>query len=285
MIAGARSLLYVPGDRADRLAKAWGRGADALIVDLEDAVAPDRKPLARRVVRDWLGAQPPELAARVLVRVTADEPADDLAAIPVPVGAVMVAKAEIPLVARVAELLGAQESSLGWAPGTTAIVPLIETARGLLQAVDLATAPRVRTLAIGRADLAGELGLRVDPDGPEFRSLMLGLVVACAASGIAPPIAPTATDFRRLDALRESTSRLLELGFRGRTAVHPDQLAVINEVFTPTAQELAEARAAVEGFQRAGGGAHAEGGRMIDAAVVRSMREVLSREHPPAGSR
>ena len=126
------------------------------------------------------------------------------------------------------------------------MIPLIETARGLLAAVELASTRRAVRLAIGRADLAAELGLGIDQEGPEFRSILLDIVIASAAAGISAPLAPTSTDFRDLDALRSSTAQLMRLGYRSRTAVHPAQLAVINEVFTPSADEVERARALVE---------------------------------------
>lgn len=275
-----RSHLYVPGDQPERLAKVLTRGADGIILDLEDAVTADRKDLARQTVTDWLRSHA-ESTTVVWLRVNAEEPHLDVAVLTAPASAVMLPKAEPDTVERLAALLAEREAQLGLAEGTFAIVPLIESARGLLAAPQLAEAPRVSRLAIGRADLAGELGLGVDPEGPEFYGLMLGLVVASAAAGIAAPVAPTSTDFRDLDALRDSTERLLRLGYRGRTAVHPAQVAVINEVFTPSEVEVAEARRLVEAFERSvasGSGAFAdEGGRMVDAAVVRSARDVLSR--------
>jgi citrate lyase subunit beta/citryl-CoA lyase len=275
-----RSHLYVPADRPDHLAKVLGRGADGIIIDFEDAVTRDRKPLARQVAAEWL-AENPAAPVTVWVRLTVEEPQLDLEAVVAPVEAVMVPKAEVESVTAVGELLGARETALGLAAGSFAIVPLIETARGLLAAPELAALPRVSRLAIGRADLAGELGLSVDPDGPEFRSLMLGLVVASSAARIAAPLAPTSTDFRDLEALRTSTEQLLRLGFRGRTAVHPAQLAIINEVFTPSDDAVARATELVDAFERAerdGSGVFADDeGRMIDAAVVKSARDILSR--------
>lgn len=275
-----RSHLYVPADRPDHLAKVLGRGADGIILDLEDAVTLDRKPLARETATRWL-TENPEAPLTVWVRLTVEEPQFDIKAIVAPVSAVMVPKAEVDSVAAVAELLDAREAELGLPRGTITIVPLIETARGLLSALELAEFPRVSRLAIGRADLAGELGLSVDPEGMEFRGLMLGLVVASSAAGVEAPVAPTSTDFRDLDALRASTEQLLRLGFRGRTAVHPAQLAIINEVFTPSDDEVAKASELVEAFervQRDGSGVFADDqGRMIDAAVVKSARDVLAR--------
>lgn len=275
-----RSHLYVPADRPDRLAKVLERGADGIILDLEDAVTLDRKQLARETAARWLGENP-SAPLTVWLRLTVEEPQLDIEAVVAPATAVMVPKAEAESVTAVASLLDARETVLGLPRGTIAIVPLIETARGLLSAHELSTLPRVSRLAIGRADLAGELGLSVDPEGPEFHTLMLGLVVASSAAGIAAPVAPTSTDFRDLGALRASTEQLLRLGFRGRTAVHPAQVPVINEVFTPSDDEVTRAAELVDAFERAqqdGSGVFADDeGRMIDAAVVKSARDVLAR--------
>lgn len=275
-----RSYLYVPGDQGDRLEKALVRGADALILDLEDAVAPQSKAAARDLVGDWIQRNAANAQA-VWLRITADDAAADIAAITGPIAGVMVPRAESVLLAEVDRMLTALESRLDTAVGSLAVVPLIETARGLLSAVDLASAPRTVRLAIGRADLAGELGLGIDHEGPEFRSILLQLVIASSAAGIAAPLAPTSTDFRDLDALRASTEQLLRLGYRGRTAVHPAQLAVINDVFTPSADEVQRALRLVAAFdesERNGSGVITdENGRMVDAAVVRSARDTLQR--------
>lgn len=276
----ARSLLYVPGDQRDRLDKAFSRGADGLLIDLEDAVAPGKKALARDTVAEWMTVQAARADA-VWLRINADSPDDDIASISAPILGVMVPRAERELLVSVAELLGAHERRLGLDSGTFAIIPLIETARGLLDAVALAELPRVVRLAIGRADLAGELGLSIDPEGPEFRSILLQLVIASSAAQIAAPLAPTSTDFRDLEALRVSTEQLLKLGFRGRSAVHPAQLPVINEVFTPAPSEVDRAKrliALFEAAERSGSGvAIGDDGRMVDAAVVRSAREIVQR--------
>lgn len=270
----------MPGDQGDRLEKALGRGADALILDLEDAVAPQSKVAGRELVGDWIHRNAASAQA-VWLRITADDPAADIAAITASIAGVMVPRAESALLADVHGLLTTRESELGIPDGSLAVIPLIETARGLLSALDLASAPRTARLAIGRADLAGELGLGIDHEGPEFRSILLQLVIASSAAGIAAPVAPTSTDFRDLDALRASTEQLLRLGYRGRTAVHPAQLAVINEVFTPSPEEVQRAERLVAAFdeaERNGSGVTTdESGRMVDAAVVRSARDTLQR--------
>jgi citrate lyase subunit beta/citryl-CoA lyase len=284
-----RSYLYVPGDQGDRLEKALTRDADALILDLEDAVAPQSKTAARELVADWMRRNAASGEA-VWLRITAEDPAADIAAIGAPIAGVMVPRAESPLLREVDGLLSAREKDLGIPEGALAVIPLIETARGLLDAVALASADRTARLAIGRADLAGELGLGVDPEGPEFRSILLQLVIASSAAGVAPPVAPTSTDIRDLEALRTSTEQLLRLGFRGRTAVHPAQLSVINEVFTPSEDEVERAERLVAAFEEAERGGSGvitdDNGRMVDVAVVRSAREVLQRAgQAPRGPR
>ena len=276
-----RSYLYVPGDHEGRLSGASGRGADALILDLEDSVPMQNKAAARDLVAHWL-AHPPATSAQLWVRINSTSPDADIAsAVVAGVTGVMVPKAEPELLARVGELLADRERSLRLPPRSVRTIPLIETARGLLAAVEQARMPRVLRLAIGRADLAAELALGVDPEGDEFRPLLLQIVVASAAAGIAPPVAPTSTDFQDLGALRGSTERLLNLGFRGRSAIHPAQLETINAVFTPTAAAVKRAERLVAAFDAAGhagsGVTTDEDGRMVDIAVVRSARELLSR--------
>ena len=169
------------------------------------------------------------------------------------------------------------------------VLALIETAAGLLAAPAIAAADRVVRLGIGEVDLAAELNLRLSPGREEMTPLRLQIVVSSAAAGIAPPVAPVATDVRDLGALRQTTDAALRLGFRARTAIHPAQLAVINAVFTPSAEEVSRARQLVTAFERAEalgtGVITGEDGEMIDLAVVRSAREVLGRAGacPPGG--
>jgi citrate lyase subunit beta/citryl-CoA lyase len=280
----ARSYLYVPGDQPDRLAKAVDRGADALIVDLEDSVAVASKAAARVITAEWL-ARRAEHRCQVWIRVNADALADDLRAV---VGAridgIVVPKAEPELLREADRLLTELEHERGLA-STVAVIGLVETARGLLRAAEVAAAPRVLRLGIGEADLLAELRIQPSESRRELTSLRLQVVVASAAAGIAAPVAPTSTDFRDLDAFRETTRELMKLGFRARTAVHPAQVPVINEVFTPDPDEVARARRIVAAYeaavQRGSGVCVDEKGRMVDVAVIRSAREVLDRADRP----
>jgi citrate lyase subunit beta / citryl-CoA lyase len=273
----ARSYLYVPGIEPDRLATSLGRGADAVIADLEDAVAVDAKAAARETVATWLAGLPAS-AVQVWVRINAQSPDDDVAVLTGRAAGVVVAKADRALLERVDAVLADRERDLGLLRGSFGVLPLIESAVGLLDLPAVAAGPRVHRVGIGEADLIGELGLRPGTERAELAPIRLQAVVASAAAGIRAPVAPTSTDFRDLATFRTTSQALLALGFRGRTAVHPAQVPVINEVFTPTVEEVGAARALVELFEAAGSGVVVdERGRMVDEAVVRSAREVLSR--------
>jgi citrate lyase subunit beta / citryl-CoA lyase len=278
---GARSYLYVPGDSGRRLDRALARGADALILDLEDAVAATAKADARVLVGRWI-SEHEAATAELWVRLNHGSLALDIEGIAgVNLTGVVVPKAEPAVLAETDELLTFQERRTGLPSRSIAVLALIETARGLMSAADLASAPRVVRLGIGEVDLAADLRVELTDAGEEMTPLRLQVVVASAAAGIGAPVAPVARDYRDLGALRRSTHALRGLGFRARTAIHPAQVTVINEVFTPTTEEIQAARRLVDSFaaaERAGKGVLTDGrGQMVDAAVVRAARETLRR--------
>jgi citrate lyase subunit beta/citryl-CoA lyase len=280
----ARSYLYVPGDRDEVLVKAPTRGADALVLDLEDAVVEHRKADARETVRAFLAGAGAgtESGPELWVRVNSDRVDDDIRGVACPaLRGVWVPKAEPALLREVDAALTAEEHRHGLAAGTFRVVALLETARGVLAAADVAASPRVLRLGIGEADLAGELGLQPGPDRAELAPIRSQVVVASAAAAIAPPVGPVETALRDLDRLEQTTRVLLRQGFRARTAVHPGQLKVINSVFTPSPAEVAAARAVLDRLaeaERFGSGVATDAdGRMLDRAVVRSASELLQR--------
>lgn len=277
----ARSYLYVPGDRPDRLAGALTRGADALIADLEDAVAPARKRQAREQVRAWLDADPadgPGAGPQRWVRINANSLEADLGAVvTAALTGVVVPKSEPDQLAAVDAMLRDLEAERGLAAGSVAVLPLLESAVGLERVAEVAATPRVLRLGLGEADLAADLGLVLDEERTVLTPLRLGIVVASAAAGVSRPVGPTSTAFRDLDAFRRSGKALRKLGFRGRTAIHPGQIDVIHEVFTPSADEVAAARDMLARFEAADGGGSVDAeGRFIDLALVRNAREVLA---------
>lgn len=271
----ARSALYVPGDASDKLAKALDRGADEIIVDLEDAVAPAGKDAARDLVRVWLHDLPILANVGVWVRLnTGDLRETDVRAIadaPALTG-VMVAKTET------AEELVELDRLLTSLGSTAAVVPLLESASAVLNAVAIAKAPRVQRLQIGEADLRADIGVTPGEDERELLHVRSHVVLASTAAGIAPPIAPVSTNFRDLDAFRASTEALARLGFVGRACIHPAQVAVANEVFTPSEEQVTRARALVEKWERDGAGVAVDDrGQFVDEAVIRQARLVLAR--------
>jgi citrate lyase subunit beta/citryl-CoA lyase len=272
------SFLYVPADRPDRAAKAFGLSGGAapgaVILDLEDGVAPSAKDGARAELPGILGDRPAGGCA-VWVRIGGDgSPETDLEVVAgLDVDGVILPKATSAALTVAVQML----SSLG---RSLPVAPLIESARGLLDAPAMAAHPAVRRLAIGEADLTADLGLHPSAGDPELVPLRLQVVVASAAAGIGAPTGPVSTEFRDLDALRVSTEALRSQGFGSRSAIHPSQVPVINEVFTPAEDELARARELLDAYDTAmarGEGAFVgPDGRMVDEAVVRSARHLLS---------
>lgn len=276
-----RSYLYVPGNDPAKLAKATQRGADALIVDLEDAVPADAKDAARAIVAAWL---PDADAASVEIWVRVNPGPLGLLDVAAVAGAklrgVMVAKTEsVAELAAIDEALSTAEREQGLVLGSIGVVPLLESASAVLAAQEIARAPRVVRLQVGEADLAADIGLTPSADESEWAAIRSQTVLISAAAGISPPVAPVSTNFRDLEAYAESTRALSRRGFVGRACIHPAQIAVANEIFTPTDEVVGGARELVRLFDDAVsqgvGVIVGPDGRMIDEAVVRQARRVI----------
>jgi len=280
----ARSYLYVPGDQARKLQHALASGADAIIADLEDAVAPAAKADARRTVADWLATQLDSDQPELWIRVNSSRLlADDVHAIVGPaVTGICLPKTHAPEQVRsLGELLATAEQGAGLAEGSIKLVPLLESAAGILSVRAVAQEPRVWQLGLGELDLCAEAGIQPSADERELLSIRIQVVLASAAAGLAPPIGPVSTNFRDLVALRHSTEALRRVGFGSRWAIHPAQVPVINQTFTPSLEEVEAARRLVERHDGAldqGVGVYVdEDGHMVDEAVVRSARRTLAR--------
>lgn len=275
-----RSFLYVPGDRADLFAKACAGPADAVVLDLEDAVPLTGKADARDAVRRFLDAQTVPGSTELWVRVDPLGLAADLDAVAHPrLAGLFVAGCTPAVLAEVAEGVTRRERERGLAPGAVRVVGLVESAAGLLSLAEMAAHPRLTAFGIGEVDLLGDLRMaRSARTEAAVLQLRTQVVVHSAAAGLDAPVAPTSTDFRDLDAFAESTRLALDLGFRSRTAIHPGQVPVIHDVLTPGPQEIEAARDVVRRFEAADGGVTTDArGRLIDAAVVRGARETLAR--------
>ena len=264
--------LYVPGDRPDRFDKALASGADVVIIDLEDAVAPAHKGVARANARAYLATARSE---RIDVRVNdlrTEWGAADCAAISdAPgLGGVRVPKVERDRdVAAVRAALGARPIPLHC---------LIETARGVEAAFEIAIAdPLVRSIALGEADLRSALGVDTE-DGLLWSRGRI--VVAARAAGLPAPAMSVYADIEDLEGLRDSCRRGRALGFLGRAAIHPRQLPVIAEAFIPTDAEIAEARTLLDALVSAGrqdvGVAVLPNGRFVDRAMIEAAERVIA---------
>jgi citrate lyase subunit beta/citryl-CoA lyase len=273
-----RSYLYVPGNAGDKLAKALTRGADALILDLEDAVPLAEKDRARDAVLGWLGWQPADGDVELWVRVNSgalrEADVAALAGCEALTGLVLAKAEDADEVGRVAALLTEHGDT------TTRLSPLLETGAAILDAPAIARQERVHSRQIGEVDLAGDLGLEPGPDEAELAPARALVVMASAAAGLATPPGPVSPITRDLDAYRESTQRVRRQGFLGRACIHPAQVQVVHEVFNPTEAEVARAREVLELVDRAearGAGVILDdAGRMIDPAVTRAAHRVLA---------
>ncbi|MBB3041535.1 HpcH/HpaI aldolase/citrate lyase family protein [Nocardioides soli] len=282
--AAVRSHLYVPGDRPELFARALQRGADALILDLEDAVAWPRKQRAREAVAEFVaGHAVSDDPTQLWVRVNAESWRDDVTAVVAP-GLSGLCLAKTPgaaYVAAVAALLDELEDARGLDVGAVALSPLLEDAAAVLAAPAIAAASRVARLQVGEVDLAADCGIEPGADGAELAWVRGQVVLASAAARIEAPVGPVTTDFTDLDALRSSTDALRRMGYGSRACIHPAQVTVVNDVFTPRPDEIDRAREIVDRFERAeqaGDGVLLDAdGRMIDLAVVRNARRVLAR--------
>ncbi len=287
MTQAARSYLYVPGDQPSKLDSAAGRGADALVLDLEDAVAPGRAEQARALVAEHLRAAAPGSGPQRWVRVSTEGLEDDAVAVvgPALVG-LFVPKVDSEQVTRADAVLGRLEAERGLPVGSVRLIGLVEHAEGLRDAAEVASHPRVDRLGLGEADLAADLGLVPGPEREELWPYRTQLVLASALARCGRPVGPVETDLRDTELLERSTARLLRQGFRARTALTPAQVAVVNRVLTPSADEVARATAVVEALEaaaRSGSGVAVDAaGRIVDEAVARSAREVLDRARPHA---
>ena len=244
-----RSVMITPGHRPERLAKAVGLAADSLIFDLEDAVPPARKVEARAVVAQALTELSFGRRERA-VRLNAIGSADfiaDMAALPwARIDAVMLPKVERPQ--DLQQLDAALDAA---APGRDiAVIATLETPRGILNALQIADAsPRLAAFFLGPGDYTMQTGGRITPRVLEFPRQML--VAAAGAVGAQALDAPYLADLRDVVATRQDAQAARELGFSGKVVFHPDQIAPVNDAFTPSAEEVAKAKRYIAAFQEA----------------------------------
>ena len=284
-----RSLLFVPGDSERKLEKGLGSGADVLIVDLEDSVAPARKAAARAVAAEFLSSRAGQPGPTLYVRVNdfstglTDE---DLAAVVKagPHGIMLPKSAGGADVERLSAKLRVHEAEAGLQDGAIRILPIItETAVGLLAAGSYSAAlPRLAGVTWGAEDLSADVGARAARDETgsytDVFRLARAMTVLAAAKAETAAIDTVFVDFRDMEALRRECLDAERDGFTGKMAIHPAQVPVINEAFTPSPEAIAEARAVMDAFAGAGDvGVVGIDGKMYDRPHLRRAERLLAR--------
>jgi citrate lyase subunit beta/citryl-CoA lyase len=285
-----RSLLFVPADSPGKLGKALGCGADALILDLEDSVAPERKQAARAGAAEFLARTVPlPVRPRLIVRVngltTGLSDADLDAVVPAHPDAIMLPKAEGGAsVVHADAKLCAREALCGLADGAIRIVAIAtETAPALFAAGTYRGAsPRLAALTWGAEDLSAELGAEANRDRQgkfldPYRLARTLCIAGAAAAGV-PALDTVYVDFRNDAALRRECEDARRDGFSGKMAIHPGQVATINDVFTPAPAAIAKAQAIIAAFAAApGAGVVGIDGVMYDRPHVAKAERLLAR--------
>lgn len=282
-----RSYLFAPGNSPSLLDKVFRTDADAVVLDLEDAVPEAEKASARRLVAGAIaqrenGSSSARTGPVPFVRINSVGSTHWRADLDAVIGpglrGIRLAKTEsLESLCRVHAALTDRERTLGLEAGSVGVVATIETARGVQNLDSLIRAPRLRGFTFGAADFCADVS--ADP-GDEVATLHAAsrLVIASRAGRLAPPVASVFTHLDDLEALRIDTERQKRLGFFGRSAIHPRQVSIINKVFLPTDAEVAAARetvAAYEAAERGGSGVTRLGGQFVDLAVVRRSRAIL----------
>ena len=267
-IQTARSFLFAPGNDERKLRKALSSGADAVIADLEDAVTPAEKRAARALAVRVLAEADGDALRLVRVNAAGSEwIADDVEA----VGSVGLDGLVLPKATAAA--VGAVQG-LG-----LPVVAIVETPAGLRGAFELAATAAVEALVLGAIDLGLALGLESREDGLELLFARSTLVVDSAAAALRGPIDQVWTALSDDTGLRRDCELARSLGFRGKACIHPEQVPVVNDAFSPSREELAHARDVVRAFEDAaanGRGAVAFDGEMIDLPVVERARQLLA---------
>lgn len=259
----AHSYLFVPANRPERFDRACSSGADAVIVDLEDAVPPAEKDAARVSLAGWLGSAPRSVYVRINA---ADTPwhEGDVALCRLPgVAGVILPKAE-----NVGQALVdvCTERNLP-------LLPLIETALGFQNAARIAAGKQVQRLVFGTIDFQVDVG--IDGDGDELLFFRSQLVLISRLAGLQPPVDGVCTEIDEPEQLNDDTMRAKRLGFSAKLCIHPRQVPLVNVCFAPTQEEVMWAERVVTAARKADGAAIALDGRMVDRPVIMKAERIL----------
>ncbi|MGY0650855.1 HpcH/HpaI aldolase/citrate lyase family protein [Luteimonas sp. A537] len=261
-IARVRSLLFVPGNRPDRFAKAATSGAHAVVLDLEDAVSPDDKARARDAVAAWLASD-----GDGIVRMNAVETPWHAADIDMlarsPGTTVMLPKADADSIARTIAAL----------PGYP-VIALVETVRGYKELPRIAASHGVQRIAFGSIDFAAESGIQ--DIGDAMTSVRSAIVLESCFAGLAAPLDGVSTSLDDESGIRTDALRSRQLGFGGKLCIHPRQVLAVNTAFMPTSHDVDWAQRVLAAIEASDGGATTVDGKMIDKPVVEQARTILA---------
>lgn len=278
-----RTVLFSPANDERKAGKAMSSGADAVTLDLEDAVAYSQKGAARDILRSILSRPP---AVTLFIRVNSAGSKyilDDLeAVVGLPIDGLMLAKAEsADEVLRVDWLLGLIEQKKGLPAGKTRLIPFIESSGGITRATEIAPCtPRIKALAFGGVDFSQHLGLRYPAESDGLFFARSQLVVASGSAGLEPPLDSVFPDIRDIPRLESEATIARKLGFQGKLVIHPAQVDPVNRAFTPTKEELEYASKVVDAFEQAEGSGNAViqvGGKMVEYPIYRRAIALLNK--------
>jgi len=265
--AAPRSALFVPASRPERIPKALASGADIVIVDLEDAVALDAKPMARQALAEFLEIAS---AGSVWVRINAADTDDFLEDLALCRDQPGIAGLIVPKAESTRSL--AQAGALG-----RPLIPLIESAKGLDHLSDLAKADGVVQLSFGGLDLGLDLGIEPNSKGGEEMLVQARyqILLQSRLAGLAPPIETVLPEFRDTATIERTARHAVEMGFSGMLCIHPRQVEIVNATFMPTEEQLAWASRVLEAAERDAGAGQIDG-QMIDAPVMARARRLVT---------
>ena len=278
-----RSLIFVPGNRANMLERALGFNADIIMVDLEDSVPPAEKVAARDLARQWVPTLR-QAGKRVMVRANSLDTGltrDELTAVISPdLYGVSVGKTESVWDLReIDRIIAPLEASAGLQPGQIKLIPWIESARAVVNVNEMAAAlPRIVAIAFGAEDYTNDMGIQRTDDGAEVYHPRATIAIAARAAGVAALDSPYVA-FRNPEGLRQDAGVARQLGYTGKFAIHPAQIDPINELFSPLPGDVAYARRVMEAWneaEAAGRGSLNLDGKMVDVPVVKRAQNLLA---------
>ena len=276
-----RSRLYIPGNNPAMIQDAKIYGADSLIFDLEDSISIDEKDSARYLVRNALlnlDFGDCELTVRINARDTKYHIKDLEEIIPAKPDGILIPKTEtLEEIDKIDEIISKIEKENNIPEDYVTIMPIIESAKGVLNVEAIASGPRVVAIGLGGEDLTADIGAKRSKDGRELEYISSKIILACAANKI-QAIDTVFTDTNDFEGLFNATVKAVDIGFQGKSVIHPSQIETVHKAFTPTEQELERAEKIVNAYKDAkkkGLRVVSVDGRMVDIPVVRRSERIL----------